>query len=107
MDLFRWDGERTDAVHLRGDTEIEWRDRFFLRAVPVDDVGEVLYGALSCAWSTDDASTVDFDSSPLDNLVRLSADATGMATLEVSLGDFTADVVVEVLDATQLGGGAP
>ena len=33
--------------------------------------------------------------------------ATGVATLEVSLGDFTADVVVRVLDATQMAGGAP
>ena len=69
--------------------EIEHRDHFFLRAVPVDAYGEVLYGALACSWTTDDGSTVALSTSPLDNIVELTADATGSATLEVTLGGFT------------------
>ncbi len=107
VDLFLEDGTRADAVDRQSNIKIEVWDRFFLRAVPVDDLGEVLYGAFPCSWSTDDASTVDLASSPLDNIVELSADATGNATLAVTLGAFSADVAVRVLDATQMGGGAP
>ena len=101
---------RVDRVDV-GNTEtnishitMDMYETAVLRARVLDSGGQALSGAFACQW-TSDATGVVFDTNSEDNLVMISADGSGLATLDVDLGDFTHSITVQVYDASGLGGG--
>jgi len=83
----------------------------WLRAMPVSG-SQILYGHLPCTWSTSSATAIGLQVDGGDNVVALTALATGpaTATVSVTLGALTVPVTVTVTDASDLAawqGGAP
>jgi len=77
----------------------------WLRALPVAGQS-LLYGSLPCAWS-EDASALSIVTDPVDNLIGVVGDATGLGELHLSLGSLERVFPVRVSDATNLNGGTP
>jgi hypothetical protein len=96
-------GEVADFIHLRGvnidhldvagpsstkavtQVQMDTDKEVELHVVPKDELGALLAGAFSYAWSTSDATIVALDTPLEKNRVTLTASKAGTATVEVSL----------------------
>ena len=69
---------------------------FRFRALPLDDRGQILAGALPCAWTTSDANVAKLTSNPADNIAVVVSGAAGTATVKVTLGPLSGEVAIKV-----------
>ena len=66
--------------------------------------GEVLVGALEYVWSAPDAAVVDATADPTDNEITIEALAPGSTTFNVTVGDISKEITVDV--SSEGAGGA-
>lgn len=78
-----------------------------IRAGLVDEADELLAGALSAAWTSEDSAVAEIVTLPTDNRIQVQGKALGETKLRVSLGDQSGEIVVKVVDGSGgVGGGS-
>jgi hypothetical protein len=77
-----------------------------LRAVPTDEDGIMLAGALACDWSVEDESIARFITDSNDNQAALEGLSVGATTATIKMGALEVSIPVEVADGGIGGGGA-
>ena len=69
---------------------------FRFRAIPKDDSGGILAGALPCNWTTSDANVAKITTPPQQNIVTVVSGTAGTANIDVTLGPLKGQIVIKV-----------
>jgi len=80
-------------IDLQGSVSLS--GQIFLRAVPMDADDQILAGALATSWQSSDPSIVQIVSDPANNVIEVQPQASGTATLTVTMGQVNAAVTLQ------------
>jgi hypothetical protein len=86
--------------------DIDVDDDVTVRAAGVDESDELLAGALSCSWKSDDSAIAEIVTLPSDNRIRVIGRAIGETKLRVEISELTAELTVKVTGKPAGAGGA-